>query len=229
MTKSETLSSDGEMPIRLVTINGIPYWQSRTGRTFPQVAGAEDPPPDDPNTEEDDADTAEFDKDRALATIRKQREREKAKDAELKAARAEAAALKAKEQERADAEKSELEKAQARLAEREKAHAEAEAKLKRMQTSQAIERAARKHNARNPEVVAKLIAQESLEFNDAGEPTNAEDLVKALLKEEPYLVGTTSSGGGVPATPRSNGNAPGRDEQVAKLRDELRASGKYAL
>lgn len=217
-TNSETLTT-GEMPV-LVTINRIPTWQSQDGRTFPQVAGAEDPPPD-ANTEDEDADTEEFDKDRALATIRKQREREKTKDAELKAARAEAAALKAKEQERADADKSELEKTQARLVEREKAHADAEAKLKRVQTSQAIERAARKHNARNPEVVAKLIDHDALEYDEAGEPTNAEDLVKALLKTETYLVGTGSTTNGVPPTPRGTGPA-GHDERVKANVDILR-------
>lgn len=219
-TRGETPWTD-ETSIQLVTLNGVPSWQAQNGRTFPVVAGAEDPPPADANNDEDDADTEEFDKDRALATIRKQREREKTKDAELKAARAEAAALKAKEQERADADKSELEKTQARLAEREKAHAEAEAKLKRVQTSQAIERAARKHNARNPEVVARLIDQDALTFDDSGEPTNAEDLVKALLKTETYLVGTGSGSNGVPATPRGSGPA-GHDEKVKTNTDILR-------
>lgn len=216
----------GEMPV-LVNINGVPHWQASTGRTFPLVAGAEDPPAD-ANTEDEEADAEKFDKDRALDTIRKQREREKAQAAELKVARAEAATLKAKEQQRADADKSELEKAQTRLAEREKAHAEAEAKLKRMTIGQAIERAARKHNARNPEVVARLIEQDDLEFDDAGEPTNAEDLVKKILKDEPYLVGKTEGSTGVPASPRSNGS-PGREEKIAKLRDEMRASGNYQL
>lgn len=216
----------GETPV-LVSIDGVPHWQASDGRTFPQVAGAEDPPTD-PNTgdTDDDADGDEFDKDRALATIRKQREREKAQAADLKAARAEAATLRAKEQERAEADKSELEKAQARLAEREKAHAESEAKLKRVQISTAIERAARKHNARNPEVVAKLIDQDSLEFNDDGEPTNAEDLVKALLKTETYLVGGGTATNGVPGTPRSNGTQD-HSSRVKENNEKLRASGDY--
>lgn len=217
--RGEMPQSDGEMPL-LVKINSSRYWQTSTGRTFPVIAGAEDPPPADANTEDEDTDGDTFDKDRALATIRKQREREKAAAAELKAVRAEAAALKAKEQERADANKSELEKTQARLAEREKAHTEAEAKLKRLQVSQAIERAARKHNARNPEVVAKLIDQDALEFNESGEPTNAEDLVKALLKAETYLVGTgNGTTTGVPATPR--GSAPADHNERVKANQEI--------
>lgn len=224
-TNSQVLSADGQVLFRQVTINGVLCWQASTGRTFPQVAGAEDPPADE-HIEDEDADNAEFDKDRALATIRKQREREKATAAELKAARAEAAGLKAKEQERADADKSELEKTQARLAEREKAHAEAEAKLRRVQIMQAVERAARKHNARNPEVVAKLIDHSDLEFDEAGEPTNAEALVKALLTKETYLVGTGTTTTGVPATPRGSGDQT-RDDRVKANRDELRASPLY--
>jgi multidrug efflux pump subunit AcrA (membrane-fusion protein) len=215
----------GEMPV-LVILNGIPFWQA-SGRTFPLVAGAEDPPPADEHNEDEEAEDEEFDKGRALATIRKQREREKATAAELKAARAEAAALKAKEQERADAERSELEKAQAKLAEREKAHDEAEAKLRRVLISQAIERAARKHNARNPEVVAKLIDQDALQFGEDGEPTNAEELVKALLKTEMYLVGTGNGTNGVPSTPRSNGNNLTHDQVLKQDQEELRLSGRY--
>src|SRR5947209_20371238 len=100
------------MPLRLVTINRIPYWQSQSGRTFPQVAGAEDPPPDDANDENagnDDAGESadEFDKDRAFRTIQKQRADLKAAREREKAAARERDELKAKQRERDEAELSE--------------------------------------------------------------------------------------------------------------------------
>lgn len=226
-TNGETPDGIGETPV-LVNVNNVPrYWRDANGRTFPLIAGAEDPPDDEHN--EDDADAEAFDKDRALETIRKQRARERARDAEFKATQRELAALKAREQERADADKSELEKTQARLAEREKAHAEAEAKLRRMQITTTIERAARKFNARNPEVVAKLIDGAALEFDASGEPTNAEKLVKDLLAAEKYLVadGRTESSTGVPSTPRSTNQPRGHDDLVREKRNALIATGDY--
>lgn len=227
-TKGET-PWDGEMPV-LVYLNRIPFWQSRNGRTFPVVAGAEDPPPDDANNEDENESGETFDKDRALATIRKQREREKTLATDLKTLRADLKKFEDKERERSDADKSELEKAHLKLAAAEKAHEESQAKLRRTLIAQAIERAAAKHNARDPEVVAKLIDYEALEVDDDGTPTNAEDLVKTLLKDKPYLVADVAdqptSRNGVPATPRSSG-APKREDKIKENEEKLVATQQY--
>jgi hypothetical protein len=227
-TNSQVLSTDGQVPIRLVTINGIPFWQA-SGRTFPVVAGAEDPPPDDAHTEDDDSGDGEIDKDRFNALRAKLRDEAKAARLEAKAAKAEAAALRAKEQERADADKSELEKAQLKLAAAEKAHEESQAKLRRTLITQAIERAATKHNARDAEVVAKLIDMDALEIDADGSPTNADQLVKDLLKDKSYLVASEEGNtgrSGVPPTPRSSG-APKREDKVREAEEKLIATRQY--
>lgn len=213
--------------LALVRINGIPVWRdARTGRTFPQIAGAEEGDGDGTGSDGANADEhADDDENEDAATLRRRVQAQRAGERKLKdllkTREDELKSLKDAQQKRDDADKSELEKAQTRLAEREKAHAESEAKLRRIQISQAIERAARKHNARNPEVVAKLIDHAALEFDDEGDPKNAEDLVKLLLKTEPYLVGTGTTSNGVPATPRGSGPA-GHDEQVKKNLETLR-------
>jgi len=232
-TNSQVLMT-GEMPV-LVKINGIPYWQA-SGRTFPLVAGAEDPPSDAQNDSGGDED--DFDKERALRTIKKQREETKAAREEARALKERLDALEADKRKREDADKSETEKALARLEELTKAQAEAadkaaaaEAKLKQVQVDRAIEQAAGKHGARNPAVIARLLDRDALEFDDAGVPSNAEDLVKALLKDEPYLVASdTDDGGnrrtGVPASPRSTGQ-PRREDRVKEAEEKLIATRQY--
>jgi hypothetical protein len=209
-----------EMPV-LVYINRAPYWQASDGRTFPLVAGAEDPPPDH-NTDEDHTEGDDFDKDRALATIRRQRDEAKTLRAQLK----ELESLKAKERERQDADKSEAEKLRIRLEEAQAKLAERDAAFRRAQVEQVIERMARKHNARKPEHITKLIDHTALTLDDEGNPTNAEDLVKDLLKAEPYLVGKVEATNGVPSTPRPS--APqGHDDRVRDNRAKLAATGDY--
>lgn len=232
-TNSQVLTA-GETPV-LVKINGIPFWQA-SGRTFPVVAGAEDPPGSD-GQNENGGDEDDFDKDRALRTIKKQREETKAAKDEAKALKERLDALEADKRKRDDADKSETEKALARLEELTKAHTEAvtkaetaQAKLRQIQIDRAIEQAASKHGARNPSVVAKLLDRDALELDDDGVPTNAEQLVKALLKDEPYLVGQEGSGNsgrsGVPPSPRSNGQ-PGHDDRVKEAQTKLVATGDY--
>lgn len=235
-TNSQALNADGQDLFRMVNFTGIPFWKT-SGRTFnifaddPTGSGDGETKSDASDDGADD-DSDEFDKDRALATIRKQREREKAQATELKTLKADLAKLLAKDQERADADKSELEKAQLKLAAAEKAHEEAQAKLRKTLVVQAIERAATKHNARDAEVVAKLIDLDALELDDDGAPTNAEQLVKELLKEKTYLVaseeGNTNGNGrqGVPPTPRSSGS-PKREDKVKENEEKLIATRQY--
>lgn len=234
MTNSQVLSA-GEMP-ELVTINGIPFWQA-SGRTFPVIAGAEDPPSDSQN-DNDGKEEDDFDKDRALRTIKKQRDEVKAAREEARELKERLDALEADKRKRDDADKSETEKALARLEELTKAHADAaakaeaaEAKLRQVQIDRAIEQAATKHGARNPAVVAKLLDRDALELDDSGVPTNAEDLVKELLKAESYLVGSDADDSGarrsgVPPTPRSSGQ-PRREDKVKENEEKLIATRQY--
>lgn len=229
---SEMLSADGEMPLRLVTINRIPYWQSRSGRTFPLVAGAEDPPPadadkdkpkGDPPKKSDGGDEGDdFDKPRAMATITKLRESEKKLKDQLK----ELDTLKAKQKERDDAEKSEAEKLKEQLAEVQRKSEETARELQETRTRQAIERAAVKAGAADPDDIYRLLNQDSFVTDDSGQLTNADTLVKDLLKAKPYLAGKPNGTSGVPGTPRANGNVS--PEQVLKAdQEELRQSGRY--
>jgi len=224
------MPSTGETPV-LVTHNGIPYWQT-SGRTFPVVAGGEDQPPNDGNdgdTQDDD-----FDKDRALRTIKRQRENEKALRDEARALKERLDALEADKRKREDAERSETEKLAARAEEMSRAQSEAEAKAKAAEdryrallVDQEIERAAQKHGAVNPVAVTKLLDRDKLEYDEAGLPTNAERLVKKLLEDETYLVAGGQSGRpGVPSSPRSSGQ-PTRSDQVKEAEDKLIQTRQY--
>lgn len=242
-TNSQVLSSDGERLIRMVTINGTPFWQA-SGRTFPVVAGAEDPPGDgkdgkdgkdgdgkpatstDSKTGSGEGGTGDddFDKDRALATIRKLRENERTSKKELDD-------LRKRVKEIDDKEKSESERLQERISTLEREAADLQRERQETQNVRAIERAAVKLGAADSEDVYRLLDSTEFEHDADGNLTNADALVKGLLEKKPYLkaIGANGKGNtsGVPSTPRSNGQPLTHDEQVKKNREELRASGRY--
>jgi hypothetical protein len=220
-TKGETPDGTSEMPV-LVTIHGIPFWQA-SGRTFPVVAGAEDPPPAGANTEDppkpkegEGSGDDDFDKPRAMATIKQLRDREKAMRDQLK----ELDALKAKQKERDDAEKTEAERLKGQLAEAEQKRTETERQLQEVQRRRAIERAASKAGAQDADDVYRLIDQSKLE----DDLSNADKLVEALLKDKPYLKGKTTDG--VPGTPRGNGNV-NHSDRVKDAEEKLIATRQY--
>lgn len=231
-TNSQVLSADGQVLFRQVTINGVPCWQASTGRTFPQVAGAEDPPAgansDDGDAGDDDAsDSADdFDKDRAFRTIQKQRADLKAAREREKAAARERDELKAKQQKADDAELSETERLRKQNTELEREKADLERTRQEERNTRAIERAATKLGAADPDDVFKLLTQSEFEHDADGNVTNAEKLVAALLKAKPYLAAKAGTNG-VPATPRSNGTQS-HEDRVKENQDKLRASGLYA-
>lgn len=222
-TNKGEMPGAGEMPI-LVHIYGVPMWRDVTsGRTFPLVAGAEDPPPDT-DTDKDKPDsgdppTEKWDEERARRTIDKQREEAKALRAQLR----ELDALKAKDAQREREKLSETERLAAEKADLEKKLAERESAMREMRTEQAIERAATSHGAQKPAIVARLIDRSELEYDGDGNPTNAEDLVKALLKAEPYLAAKSGGTTGVPGSPRPNGQQMSQEDRVKANMDILRA------
>jgi hypothetical protein len=227
-TKGETPDRFGEMPL-LVNINGIPFWQA-SGRTFPVVAGAEDPPPGGANNDDGDADAEsddsadDYDKDRAFRTIQKQRADLKAVRERERIAARERDELKAKQRERDEAELSETERLKARAAELEREKVDLERERQEARNVRAVEKAATKHGAADPEDVFKLLDSSKFEHDSDGNLINAEDLVKTLLKDKPYLAGKGTNG--VPGTPRSNGTQS-HEDRVKENEQKLRASGLY--
>lgn len=231
-------ATDGERPIRPVLIDGVPHvWgQSRLvrlvaggegeppaagegaggsgGTTTPPATPPAKPPEDEP-----------FDRDRAIATIRKLRETEKATKEQLK----ELDTLRAKVKAAEDAQLSDQEKLTRERDEATKRAEAAAAELKSERTRSAIERAAAKVGFVDPED-AFLRVGSQVEFDDDGKPTNVEALVTQLAKDKPYLVGAsngTPPRPGNPPGPKSTGTNPDGDA-VQKSRQALIASGRYS-
>lgn len=233
MTHTQTNTGEmpgaGEMPI-LVHINGVPMWRdAASGRTFPQVAGAEDPPPDtnngDTGEDGDDESGDDFDKDRALKTINKLRAQEKAAKADARAAAKERDELRAKQKKADDEQLSETERLRARTAELEAAATAKDRELQETKNRHEVERAATKAGLADPEDAHSLLKASDFEHDETGNVTNADKLVTALLKAKPYLAGKASSSG-VPGTPRSNGTQT-HEDRVKENIDKLKASGVY--
>lgn len=222
-TKSQVLSVDAEMAIRQVIQNGVPCWQASSGRTFPQVAGAEDPPADtntgDTGDDSDDESGDDFDKDRALKTIQKLRANEKAARERERAASKERDELRAKQKKADDEQLSETERLRARTAEQEAALAAKDRELQETRNRHEIERAAAKAGLADPEDAHSLLKAADFEHDDDGNIKNADKLVAALLKAKPYLAAKTTNG--VPGTPRANGTQT-HEERVKATTDILR-------
>lgn len=128
----------------------------------------------------------DFDKPRALETIRKQREEAKALRAQLK----ELDALKAEKQQRDEAELSAAEKAEKRAADLEAKYTAAQAQLKRATLKDAVAEAAQKHNLTFAQgALSDALALgifDSLEW-DGGTPKGVGAAVKELSTARPYL------------------------------------------
>ena len=141
----------------------------------------------------------DFDKPRALETIRKQREEAKALRAQLK----ELDALKAEKQQRDEAELSAAEKAEKRAAELEAKFQAAQAQLKRATLKDAAQEAAGKAGlAFASGALADALALglfDSLEWDD-DEPKGMGAAVKDLAAKRPYFFAQPSSSSDIGAT-----------------------------
>lgn len=199
--------------------------------------------PDDPNpgaeqdsngkqsknepVEQDSDDT--FDKERALATIRKLREAERLG----KLAAKERDEAKAKLQEQEDAKLGEQERATKRAEEAERKAAAAEERVKVLGLRSQVERAARKLNIVDEDAAYRLLDLSSVEYN-GDEPTNVEALLKELVKAKPYLVAAGSEEAGsekvhVAATPKANGAKPTTEQVIERTKEEMRRSSRYSM
>lgn len=128
----------------------------------------------------------EFDKDRALATIRTQREAEKTLRSQLKAAEDKATKLereKLSESERVAAERDE---AKARVVELETA---VEGAVKRT----AVTAEATRMQFRNPAIAHRLLDLSDIRVED-GEAVGVARALEKLLKDDPYLANGTAGG-----------------------------------
>lgn len=183
-----------------------PYYTESTGATATgtaQAAATEPPAPTDP------AETDDFDKDRAMETIRKLRAVEKeAKAKEKRLAELEAAA---KEREQADL--TQTQKLEKELATIKAQQADAAARLRRATLKDAAREAAEKAGLSFAvgalADAVQLGAFDDLEIADDGSVTGMGTAIKTLQTKRPYLFGTTQAASprGTPAGPRGAGSA----------------------
>lgn len=99
-------------------------------------------------------------------------------------------ALKAKEEEQL----SELEKANKRIAELEQRNKDLETQDSERRLHVVSMDAAARLGFRSPAVAFKLLDRADVQFNDDGEPTNVEELLKKVLEREPYLAKPATPG-----------------------------------
>lgn len=167
----------------------------------------------------------EFDKDRALATIKTQRESEAAAKKEAAEARAELKVM--KDQQEADRKKAEADASAKLSAEEQQAKkiAELEQKLtdgdvaaRARIAKAALKAAAAAGGAVYPADVPALVDITKVKFDRDGEPTNADDLVEDLKKSRPALFSERKPGSG-DGGPRGPGSSATKsmDERIRSL------------
>jgi hypothetical protein len=184
------------------------------------------------------ADNADdYDKDRAMALIRMQREERKVlakKLADLETEKAQREEAERKQAENEAKQRGEFEK----LAEAEKARAQKlETELQAEREARKADRvrhevitAAQRLGAANPSVTYRLLDLTQVEYGDDGAPKNIDALLEALFKAEPYLKAQQASGQNgstVPATPRAEGVAALSQQELDDHRKRTERS--YAL
>lgn len=135
----------------------------------------------DENKKKDDDDGEEFDKEHALATIRKQRASEKALKADLKAVRDELKTLKTKDL-------PDAERTATALREAEEKATKAEAKLQKAMVRTITLEEAVALGFRSPSLAHRLIDVDDVDWED-DRPTNIRELLRDVLKSDPYLKG----------------------------------------
>jgi hypothetical protein len=134
--------------------------------------------------------------------------------AELKAARA------VKESE-VEAAKSEAQ----RLAELEAEKAAWQTERQQMYVGFAVRDLAPKYGLIDPEAVVRLMDWSALDFDEKGKPVNAEDAVRVLLRDKPYLGGVRPQA--PVATNATEGTTPARPPNLTA--DELEAAAASGI
>lgn len=165
------------------------------GRVIPIIRGAEgddppadppqDPPADPPADPERTFSQADVDR-----VVRDRLARQKAQFADYDALKDRASKL----DELEEAQKTELQKAHDRAAELEKQATDAAARAQEALLRSAVVAEAARKNVVDPDAAVALIDRATLEFGEDGAPTNVTDVMDALLKAKPYLLGGRSTG-----------------------------------
>jgi hypothetical protein len=224
------------LPSQVLGPDGRRYWEY-DGRRVPIMAGAEDPPADPPKNDppkgdppkgDDKGDDEPFDKDRALATIRKLRETEKASKTQLK----ELEELRAKVKADDDAKLSEQDRLKKEADDAKAETARLKTERQELVVQHAVEREAQALGFADPDDALRFLDLGQVELDDAGKPKNVKKLLEEVLDAKPYLKAASDgkgSGGGAPATPRGNREPANKADQVAQARKELQATGGWTI
>lgn len=164
----------------------------------------------------------EFDKDRALATIKAQRAAEAKINKELTAARKELKKFQDAQKAAEDAEKSELTKAQEALAAKEAELKTSQQTIQALRLKQEFQLAAAKlklafASPQAQEDAWDLADLDAVTMDEAGKVTGMEDALKALQKSRPYLFGNGEDGDKKGTPPRDKNRKVGRDGQDLKV------------
>lgn len=176
------------------TTSTLPVTTTATSSTTPTVtvtpgtatATAPPAPPAPPNPPAPPSDEGEpFDEERAMATIRNLREVEKQAKKDAKRL----ADLEAKLKGIEDADKTELEKAQAKVAELEQASQTAASERRDLVLRAAVNERAVALGIASPRLALAALDRDAVTFDDAGQPTNLDEALTALLEREPVLKG----------------------------------------
>lgn len=166
--------------------------------------------PQDPTGQDPEGD---FDKERALATIRKLREFEKTAKGQLR----ELETLKAQATEAERAKLSETERLRAEAEEAKSAREKAERKAQERITRAEALTIASRLGIVDPDAAYRLLDGAAIKYGEDGEPANLEPLLKDLLKAKPYLKGQ-QQGPSSPSNPARGGGAQGESDEERRQR-----------
>lgn len=165
----------------------------------------------------------DFDKERAMSTIKAQREAEQKLAKELKDAKAALKAFQDEEQKRKDAELSELEKAQKRAAELEKSLKDAQTLAQTFRLQQSFRTVTAKLSLKFASDQAEEDAFELADLSDVeidadGKVKGLEEAIKGLHKSRPYLFAAEDTEPpGTPKRPKLPGNTGQRNVSAPKI------------
>ncbi|MDP3937557.1 MAG: hypothetical protein Q8R92_05400 [Deltaproteobacteria bacterium] len=167
-----------------------------------------------PEKKEPDPADKEFDKDRALATIRTQREAEnklKAEVRELRDVKAEFDKIKEKDL-------SEKERLEKRVSEMEGKVTAADDELKEARLLRAVTRA--KVSVVDSDAAVTFL-KDRIEY-EGGKPKGVEDALKALLEEKPYLKGK-------PSAPSVDGGSGGEQARASLTAEQAQMAQMFGM
>lgn len=172
----------------------------------------------------------DFDKERALHTIRTLREAEK----QGKQAAKERDALAARLKEIEDAEKTDLERAQARVAELEAKETGWETERRDTMLRLAAHALKDELGVADVDLALAALDRSAIEYTDAGEPSNLKEQLEQLLERKPILKAQQGNGGGAPnlngGSGATGGPAPALTaEELAEAKRHGMAPERYAL